>query len=430
MEFRITRVFSPFARAVAFFLSELEVSPTGVAGASFIAAALSLVIFLTYFRIPFFSVELLFSAAVALIFLNAFFDDVERRIEVRRKRKSVFGGPLGTFLGQVSDAFIVIGALVFLASKDTYYNFGSFFIFNLNYVEPGFTGHIGLGVVIITGILLLRYLINEKKEKVAGLWTRSERMYLLGFFAAGGLIQGMFSGLLFTGLIVLTVFLYISILKRAVNITFPSLKVGRASFRIKRLLIGGATSIGGFIRWALKSILKIVGVILLGAYMFFEKIYLAILKIPRAFRNMRPKKTADTRKYSYKHPPLKPFEGTIAPSPSTLPADEEKSALEQGEPTGEFEEEFDEGEEPLQAVEESSLTIELPPPARLMDGEAFTVSEEVGESMLVEFEPTAKKEEVIVSIVDFMIGRERMLSWSLPSLQQNTTKIDLPGHGA
>lgn len=430
MELRITTAFNPLARAAGFVLSEMGVSPTALALSSFIAAVLSMLLFILSFSIPFISPQTVLTVAAVLIFLNAFLDDVERRVEVRKKRKSVFGGPLGTFLGQLSDVFIIFGALGFLALKDTYYNFGRLWIINFSYVEPGIFGHLGWGAITVAGILLLRYLASQKKEKKVGLWTRSERMYLLSGFACLGIISGIFSGLLFTGIVVLNILIYISVLRIALNIKTPSMRSGRISYKSKQNLSRGFSSINQGIKSALKGLLRLIGVILLGIYLAFEKLYLAIAKILRSILHLKIPKKAQAAQASKRHPPIKPFEGTITPSPSTLPAD---SQARDSVPLPDSEE--------IEPEEEETI-IELPPPTHLMQtDESYTGGGEVAESMIVEYLPTDKKEDVLVDVVDFMMseGKDIVIVSTQPGTShyrerftglQGIQVIDLPDTSA
>jgi hypothetical protein len=387
MELRITTAFNPLAKAVGFVLSEIGVSPTAVALSSFVAALISLLLFVFSFTIPLLSPEGALTIAAVLIFVNAFLDDVEKRVEVRRKKKSIFGGPLGTFLDQLSDAFIIFGALGFLALKDTYYNFGRLWVFNFSYVEPGVFGHLGWGAISVVGILLLRYLASQKKEKGIGLWTRSERMYLLSGFAGLGIISGMFSGLLFTGIVALSLLIYISVLRRILNVKTPSISSHRISYKWKRIVTRGVSTIIVIVKSALKGILRFIGAILLGIYLTLEKLYLAIAKIVGTLLRLKLPKRKPVAEAPTRHPPIKPFEGTITPSPSTLPAGSRAPDSEEPQP------------------EEKETVIELPPPTHLMETEpSYTGGGEVGESMIVEYLPTAKKEDVLVDVVDFMMS--------------------------
>jgi hypothetical protein len=413
MELRITSVFNPLARAAGFFFSELGVSPTAVASTSFVAALISSFLFIFSLSIPFFSPQILLTIAVALIFVNAFLDDVERRIEVRKKKKSIFGGPLGTFLGQVSDVFIIFGALIFLSLKDTYYNFGRFLFFNLNYVEPGVAGHVGWGIITIVGILLLRYRVSIKKEKGMGLWNRSERMYLFGVFAALGILTGLFSGFLFTGVLALITTVFISLVKRALNVKGPTYSSRGLFQKTQRKAINSLLRVERFVRTLLRLTLKIIGVILLGIYMIVEKIYLAIVRIIRTLMGLRIPKRAP-KQTSYRYPPIKPFEGTITPSSSTLPAEsEEPSSLPP--PPIELEAQTPEG---TVSSHEEEATIELPPPSHLMHSDAsYTGGEDVSESLLVKYRPSAKREGVLIDVAEFMMseGKDVVIVSTQPS---------------
>jgi hypothetical protein len=414
MELRITSVFNPLSKALGFFLSELGVSPTAVAFSSFIAAILSALLFVFSFNLPLISVRTALIFAVLLIFLNALLDDVERRIETRKKKKSVFGGPLGTFLGQLSDIFIIFGALIFLAIRDTYYDFGRFLFLNFSYVEPGLYSYMLLGGLTLLGILIIRYIASRKKEKGLGLWIRSERMYLFGGFALYGIISGLFSGVLYTGTLILTLMVYVSIFRRVVKTPRPSKRPHRFSYKTSRLVKNGFVSIINIFKAIIRGFLRIIGVVLLGIYLGLEKLYLGILKGFRGLKKIRVPKRTIKPKPSTKHPPIKPFEGTIAPPPSTLPAESEKpydfpqnderveieSSVEDKE-----EAELHEGEGVEETPEQEMPTIELPPPEHLLESDtSYTGSGEVAESMLVEYDPSAKKEDVLIDIVEFMVG--------------------------
>lgn len=393
MELRITNIFNPLARAAGFFLSEMGVTPTRVALLSFGAALLSAALFISSYQIPLISAETAVKTAVALIFVNAFLDDVERSIEKRSRKKSIFGGPLGVFLGQLSDLFILLGALLFLALKDTYYNFGRLWVINLSYVEPGLAGHLGTGTIAAIGILLLRYRAAEEKEKGAGLWTRSERMYLFGAFATVGVFSGLFSGTLFLGVIVLTVLVYLSLLRRAVKIKGPSVKPGRASYRIRRAITRGFRSTGNLLWAALRTALRAVGVILLGIYLVLEKIYLQLGRAATGLKRIQlSKHRAEARPVAEASAPAGEEAETF-----TIPeqTSEEEPALEAQPPSAE-------------------LDIEMPPPEKDLSymGEA-----DMAESMLVEYEPSAKKETVMADVMNFMLeeGKDIVLVSTQPA---------------
>ncbi|GBE55893.1 hypothetical protein BMS3Bbin16_00088 [archaeon BMS3Bbin16] len=435
MERRITTVFNPLARAAGFVFSEMGVSPTVVALFSFIAATGSMLLFLVSFSIPVLSPQTVLTAAVALIFLNAFLDSVERRVEVRRKKKSIFGGPLGTFLGQLSDAFIIIGVTLFLSLRDTYYNFGRLGPVDLSFVEPGFAGHMAWATALITGILVLRFQAQRSKEKKIGLWTRSERMYLLAAFAVFGMATSRFSGMLFLGVVVLTLSIYTSLFKRVFNFKTPKM---RAKAKIpggtRRTAGRGVSKMWAAVRAVLRGMLRLVGVLLLGIYILFERIYLMITGVLRSLLSIRlPEKKQGVKKSS-KHPPLKPFEGTITPSPSGLPGGgtvETRAA-----PAADSESKH----EPTESVEEP--LIEFPPPTHLIEpDESYTGGDDAAESMIVEYTPSDKRETVILDIADFMVseGKDIIIVSTEPSVNHFRTRfkdtkgirvIDLPDTAA
>jgi|GEM_PF-3033951 len=396
MELRITTVFNPLARAAGFVFSEMGVSPTVVALSSFIAAIFSMLLFLFSFSIPAFSPQTILTAAVAFIFLNAFLDSVERRVEVRKKKKSIFGGPLGTFLGQLSDAFIIIGVTLFLSLRDTYYNFGSFGLVDLSFVEPGFAGHMTWAAASITGILILRFQAQQGKEKTIGLWMRSERMYLLTIFAVFGMVTGLFSGMMFLGTVVLTISIYASIFKKAFNFKTPKMKGKTKISRGTRRTAGkGVSKTWAGVRALVRGALRLVGVLLLGFYMVFERVYLLIIGVIHRILSIRLPKKKPSAKKSSKHPPLKPFEGTIAPSPSGLPGVGSAETI--------VEPAIEPDSEDTEPVVEP--LIELPPPTHLIESdESYTGGGEAAESMIVEYIPSDKREAVILDIADFMVS--------------------------
>jgi hypothetical protein len=386
MELRITNIFRPLSRAAGFFLSELGVSPTAVALSSFVVAIISSALFIFFNKLPLMSVETTVKVAVALIFVNAFLDDVERNVARRSRKKSVFGGPLGTFLGQLSDVFILFGVLLFLALKDTYYNFGRVWVLDLTYIEPGIGGHLALGLAAFLGVLFLRHTAASKKEKGAGLWTRSERMYFYGGFAAVGVFSGpLFSGLLFSGILVLSALIYLSTLRRIVNIGAPSTKSSKLPHKTRRFVSKGFAFIINLLRTALRGVLRIIGVILLGIYLTLEKIYVTLERATNTLKNVKLPKKASKAKTA------------TGPVAASLGADTESQLDTTVEQTSETTIEETTTEE---LVSPEPLTIEVPPPE---SDSSYMAGEDMGESMLVEYEPTAKKEGAIVDVINFML---------------------------
>lgn len=402
MELKLTTVFRPLTRTAGFILSELEVDPTKVALVSFIAALLSSIFFIASFSIPFFSARVVASLAVLLIFINAFLDDVERRIEIRRNKKSLLGGPLGTLLGAYSDIFIIGASVYFLASRDTYYNLGRFFLIDLSFVEPGFYGHLSLGLILLGGLFLLRRVASAKKVKGVGLWSRSERMYLLGFLYGIGLFTGLFSGFVFTGLLALTMLLYLSLYK----MVRP-----KPRYKKKPLIITAVGLIRNILLKVTRNILRLIGALLLGIYVFFEKLFRGLKNIMTAIKKSSSKsrkRTSPEKKY----PVVRPFEGTISPSPSGLPASGSQAV------------------QPITMDEEVALNvqtsdepfIEFPPASHILDEKpSYSGDEGLGESMLVEYEPTSKKDSVLKDIIDFMIseGKNLVIAATQPSASKH-----------
>ncbi len=397
MELRITNFLAPLSRSAAFFLSELKVNPTSLSLASFAAALIAALIYLSSFQIPLISARTAIWIAAALILFNAFLDDVERRVETRSKKKSIFGGPLGTFLGQLSDVLILFGALVFLAARDTYYNFGKIGLLDLRYVEPGPDGHMAMGLFLFAGVLILKNQASKNKEKTPGMWTRSERMYVFAGFNILGLYTGMFPGLLFTGVLALLIFVSLSILHRT-SIISRRLVSNKTSHRTQmgvRRSIRGAVRI---VRALVKTILRIVGVTLLGIYLLLERIYVRLERLSGSASRRLGKVKAPIS-----HPLIESGGVTY---------DDEAESDEEAE-----EEMFTVGaeKEDVAADEPAPLNIDFPP---AVEPEISYASDEgAGESLLVEYEPTSKKEDALMDMVDFMIseGRDIVIASSQPA---------------
>jgi hypothetical protein len=307
---------------------------------------------------------------------------VRWRIEERGRKKSAFGGPLGTLLGQYSDVFIIFGSLFFLALKDTYYNFGRFGFINFSYVEPGLLGHLGLGILSFAGVLMLSKTASKKKEKGAGLWRRSERMYMLFIFAALGLTTGLFSGTLFTGILVLTALIYISILRRGLSKSKKPQTTSRTFYRSKRFLSRVPIKIVELLRGTFKGLLKVIGVVLLGLYITIEKGYLTFGKI--AFKSKKFL-TIEQRRDMHErtdHP-------VTAETPREKTEQVEKKVI----------------------IEEEPPSIELPPQDPILDDDqpSYLGDQSVNESLLIEYKPTAKKEEVLIDVAEFMVSEGKTI---------------------
>jgi len=382
MKLRITRVFAPISGVAGFILSELGVSPTDIALASFGIALASMLLFLFAFTIPLLSPAAALSLATGLSFLNGLLDDVGKKVEVRRRRRSALGGPLGTFIGDFSDAFIVLGALLYLSLKQTYYNFGRLPFIDLSYVEPGLRGHLGLGFVLIAGCLALGHVGSE--EKMPALAARSERMYIFSIFGALGIATGLFSGMIFTGLLMLTLLTYLTLLGHMLS--SKKRQRSRVLLGLRRLGQRAVSTSFSAIRGALKTFLRAIGLLLLSLYILVEKVYLALRKV---FGKAMPA-SRETSLTAQEAPERSPAQSTAAipPSPSSL---------------------------------------SFPPPERLMEGsQAYTAEEEVGESMLVEYEPVERKEEAVAEIVEFMIaeGKDVVIAATEPASSYYAQRFD------
>jgi hypothetical protein len=307
---------------------------------------------------------------------------------------------------------LVFSWALFQTSSYTYYNFGKLPFLNLTYIEPGFAGHFALGLFAVLGILVLRRRESKKKVKAIGLWTRSERMFLFFGFAAYGIIIGFFSRLLLYGILVLTLFTYISILKRAPSKKRPAYKTPWLSRGAKKIARGLLNSTSGLIKAVLKTGLKTIGVLLLGVYIALEKTTRFLSKMFVWLTALRIK--GGGNESARAHPPIKPFEGTISPPPSTLP-DPSREPFSRP-PTSDEMEALNHPE-----YDEATSTIELPPPDYLLEpDDPYTGGGAVGESLLVFYEPVAKKETVLIDIVDFMMseGKDMVIVSSEPTASQ------------
>ena len=398
MELRITNFLAPLSRSAAFFLSELNVNPTSVSLASFAAALLAALIYAVSFQLPFISSRTAVLIVSILILLNAFLDDVERRVETRSRKKSIFGGPLGNLLGQLSDIIILFGALVFLAARDTYYNFGKLGLLDLRYVEPGPDGHTAMGIALFTGVLILKNHAAKNKEKTPGLWTRSERMYVFTAFNVLGLYTGMFSGFLFTGILILLAAIYLSLLHRSPIIgkrLVSEKKAYRAQMGVRRSLRAVTRIVSSIV----KTVLRIVGVTLLGIYLLVERIYVRIERslgsASHRLRNLKAPAILKGDNAPISHPLIEAGGVTYEEDAETEEAVEEETVT--------LDVETD--ERAVASSEPEPMNIDFPPAVE--PEVSYASAEGGGESLFVEYEPTSKKEDAVMDMVDFMIGEGR-----------------------
>jgi len=288
---RLSKVFSPFSNPIALVAADI-----GVTARAFYLARIStsLIIFLLfvvlgysgtflpfYFTLgSFFGYRVLAIEETALklvlvfVFLNSFLGDAIVNFEKKAKKKQKENAIL-SFFEQVSDAVIIFGALVFLVLRESYYDFGRFFLLDLSYVEPKSEGHAILGIAALGGILFIKYAAASNKKELP-LSVSAERTLWLGIFAFTGFYLGMFAGAVFAGILLVTASLYLSAI-----ISYSSAKTYEVAIK---LLAAFFNSIFSLIKKVLKSSRRAIGVLLLWVYYLFEGIFAKAGEIKSGFK--------------------------------------------------------------------------------------------------------------------------------------------------
>ncbi|MFH1774680.1 MAG: carboxypeptidase-like regulatory domain-containing protein [Methanobacteriota archaeon] len=190
---RIGSILKPLTYAVAFLLNKLKVSMKFLLLLSYILALAVLGFFYLLVSSPYSVVFAL--ALIFTIFINCFIDEVVGELVKLRK-----GGEYKILRN--TDVLIIFGAIYYLGSGP--YDFLE--------VYTNTQQNLLLGGAIVFGIVLVNY-SHRKAASGTGLDTSSERMFLLGVFAAAGYFYNSFKGALFLGLVALCALLYLSVLR-------------------------------------------------------------------------------------------------------------------------------------------------------------------------------------------------------------------------
>ncbi|MBI5253575.1 MAG: carboxypeptidase regulatory-like domain-containing protein [Euryarchaeota archaeon] len=135
-------------------------------------------------------------ALISAIFINGLLDEVMGELTKLRKLKSDWYSVLRN-----ADMLIVFGAIYYLGSGP--YDFLK--------VYSTVKQNLFLGGAIVLGIILVNY-THRRASRGTGLDTSSERMFLLGIFAAAG-YYNYFKAALFSALAALCALLYLSVLR-------------------------------------------------------------------------------------------------------------------------------------------------------------------------------------------------------------------------
>lgn len=277
---RLSKIFSIFSGPIALVAADIGVSARafylariftslfafflfmvlGYSGA-FLPVYLNLGSFLGYkvFALE----ETLLKLIVVFVFFNSFLGDAVVNFEKKAKKKQKEEALL-SFFEQISDAAIIFGALAFLTLRGSYYNIGSFRLFDLSYVEPKAEGHALLGLIALVGILFAKYAANSTKKELA-LSFGAERAFWLGIFSFIGFYFGAFAGAIFSGIALLAVSLYLSAL-----LSYTSAETFEA---VLKVLAAFFSAILSGIKRLLKTARKLIGVSLLWIYYIFEGIF-------------------------------------------------------------------------------------------------------------------------------------------------------------
>ncbi|MDI6654842.1 MAG: carboxypeptidase-like regulatory domain-containing protein [Candidatus Hydrothermarchaeota archaeon] len=190
---RIGSILKPLTYAVAFLLNKLKVSIKFLLLLSYILALAVLGFFYLLVSSPYSVVFAL--ALIFTIFINCFIDEVVGELVKLRK-----GGEYKILRN--TDVLIIFGAIYYLGSGP--YDFLE--------VYTNTQQNLLLGGAIVLGIVLVNY-SHRRASSGTGLDTSSERMFLLGVFAAAGYFYNSFKGALFLALVALCALLYLSVLR-------------------------------------------------------------------------------------------------------------------------------------------------------------------------------------------------------------------------
>ncbi len=242
MELRLRKVFSPLGYLIAVILRRADIQSNRLIALSYITAFIALFCFYLLSSYPYSTA--LKILIVFLIFLSGLLDEIVT--EFKKLRSSI--GELeriNLIIDRYSDILIILAAVYYL--DDQIY---TIILKGIQFqISVSQTQHLVLGGLIVAGILLLN--LTEKTKKTLtgaggyGLETRGERMFLLSLFAFTGLYYD-FDGSLFTGLLILNIFIYIAVIRRYLTQHRQSRHISYSRhplYRTVRHLAGTATGL-------------------------------------------------------------------------------------------------------------------------------------------------------------------------------------------
>jgi len=421
---RLSKIFSPFSNPIALVAADIRLSPRvfylarilisvfiaalfvilGYSGA-FLPVYLNLGSFLGYkvFALE----ESVLKLIIVFLFLYSFLGDVIINFEKKGKKKQKEDAVL-SFFEQLSDAVVILGAIAFLNQRGSYYNFGRFLLFDLSYIEPKTRGHALLGVIAIVGILFVKYAASSTKKEPA-LSFGAERAFWVGIFSLLGFYFDMFSGAIFSGILLLTVSLYISAL-----LAYASAGFYEALFS---LLIAFFASVFGLLKSALKASRKLIGISLLWLYYIiegiFEKLNEARRFVKRSIKlpKLQPRMPEPRKKEHIKSEPFRP-EKTMEDIEEEKPI--EHAIKTEAEPKIEVEQKKEPEAKAISKAESYSMREEKTEPGKIY----------LGESLLVEYSPEDNKTAVLEYITRVAIDEKRNAALVLtPPLTQQFKEL-------
>lgn len=191
---RIGSLLKPLTYPLALLLNELKVSMKFLILLSYALALVVLGFFYLLASSPYSRIFTL--ALIFTILLGGFLDEVIGELTKLRKLKSDWYRVLRN-----TDVLIVFGAIYYLGSGP--YDFLK--------VYSTVKQNLFLGGAIVLGVILVNY-THRRASRETGLDMSSERMFLLGIFAAAG-YYNYFKATLFSALVALCALLYLSVLR-------------------------------------------------------------------------------------------------------------------------------------------------------------------------------------------------------------------------
>ncbi|MEE8168183.1 MAG: carboxypeptidase-like regulatory domain-containing protein [Candidatus Hydrothermarchaeales archaeon] len=200
MELRIRQIFKPFAMVAALLLNKTKLSMKATFLYSLLITILGVASFYFLYEDPWNYGLMLLS--IALVFLNAFSDELSREFSKLKKLSEL--EKVGLRLHGYADVLLIFAALYYLSLGE--YDLGVVKFMKLN-------EYLALGVAVFLGI----YLMSRTSKRKANPWleARSERMFFLTAFMIAGYTHGTFPEYLFVGIISLGGILYLGLIHGA-----------------------------------------------------------------------------------------------------------------------------------------------------------------------------------------------------------------------